>query len=64
MEPVSKHFSLVKIKADESFNHPGTICRTRGADRNTYSILGINPPKTGGGLKFSLNTEIGQHGTF
>jgi hypothetical protein len=36
----------------ENFNHPGTICRTYGAGRNTLSILRINPPKFGGGLKF------------
>ena len=56
---------LFKAKKDENFNR-----------RNTPSILRINPPKFGGGLKFEsdpgeigfifhrANTEIGQKGTF
>ena len=46
----------------ENFNHPSTICRTYGAGRNTLSILRINPPKFGGGLKFEPDTEIGEKG--
>jgi hypothetical protein len=56
----------------ENFNHPSTICRTYGAGRNTSSILRINPPKFGGGLKFepvdksrSAGTqELGKRGRF
>jgi hypothetical protein len=51
-EPVSKRFSLAKIKAGENFNL-----------KDTVRILRINPPKFGGGLKFQPNTEIGQNGT-
>jgi hypothetical protein len=32
--------------------------------RNTLSILRINPPKFGGGLKFEPDTGIGQKRTF
>jgi len=44
---------LFKFKEGENFNH-----------RNTLSILRINPPKFGGGLKFEPDKEIGQKGTF
>jgi len=56
---------LFKSKKDESFNH-----------RNTLSILRINPPKFGGGLKFESDPRgmgyafhgagagIGQKGAF
>jgi len=37
----------------ENFNH-----------RNTLSILRINPPKVGGGLKFEPDAGIGQKGAF
>jgi hypothetical protein len=56
-------FSL-KAKEGENFNHPSTICRTYGAGRNTFSILRINPPKFGGGLKFEPDAGIGQKGAF
>jgi hypothetical protein len=55
---------LLKAKEDEIFNHPSTICRTYGAGRNTLSILRINPPKFGGGLKFESDAGIGQKGVF
>jgi hypothetical protein len=55
---------LFKAKESENFNHPSTICRTYGAGRNTLSILRINPPKFGGGLKFEPDAGIGQKGTF
>jgi hypothetical protein len=35
-----------------------------GAGTNTLSILRINPPKFGGGLKFEPDAEIGRKGTF
>ena len=50
--PERKLGFFVKIKEDENFNHPSTICRTYGAGSNTGSISRINPPKFGGGLKF------------
>jgi hypothetical protein len=53
LEPVSKCSILSKVKEGENFNH-----------RNTLSILRINPPKFGGGLKFEPDAEIGQKGTF
>jgi hypothetical protein len=40
-----------KFKEGENFNH-----------RNTLSILRINPPKIGGGLKFEPDAEIGRKG--
>jgi hypothetical protein len=55
---------LFKDKKGENFNHPGTICRTYGAGRNTLSISRINPPKFGGGLKFEPDAGIGQKGAF
>jgi hypothetical protein len=55
----------------ENFNHPGTTCRpcpgiftgTYGAGRNTLSILRINPPKFGGGLKFESVDKSRSAGT-
>jgi len=47
----------------ENFNHPGTICRTYGAGRNTLSILRINPPKIGGRLKFEPVDKFRSAGT-
>jgi hypothetical protein len=44
---------LFKAKEGENFNH-----------RNTLSILRINPPKFGGGLKFEPDAGIGQNGAF
>jgi hypothetical protein len=44
---------LFKFKEDKNFNH-----------RNTLSILRINPPKFGGGLKFESDAEIEQKGVF
>jgi hypothetical protein len=44
---------LFKFKEGENFSH-----------RNTLSILRINPPKFGGGLKFEPDAEIGQKGAF
>jgi hypothetical protein len=44
---------LLKAKEGENFNH-----------RNTWSILRINPPKFGGGLKFEPDAGIGQKGAF
>jgi hypothetical protein len=35
-----------------------------GAGRNTLSMLKINPPMFGGGLKFETDTGIGQKGSF
>jgi len=55
---------LFKAKEGENFNHPSTICRTYGAGRNTLSILRINPPKFGDGLKFEPDAGIGQKGAF
>jgi len=58
--PERKLGFFVKIKEDENFNHPSTICRTYGAGSNTGSISRINPPKFGGGLKFESDPrEIG-----
>jgi hypothetical protein len=55
---------LLKAKEGENFNHPSTICRTYGAGKNKLSILRINPPKFGDGLKFEPDAEIGQKGAF
>jgi hypothetical protein len=55
---------LFKAKEGENFNHPSTIYRTYGAGRNTLSILRINPPKFGGGLKFEPDAGIVQKGAF
>jgi hypothetical protein len=44
---------LFNNKEGENFNH-----------RNTLSILRINPPKFGGGLKFEPDAGIGQKGAF
>jgi hypothetical protein len=44
---------LFKAKEGENFNY-----------RNTLSILRINPPKFGGGLKFEPDAGIGQKGAF
>jgi len=44
---------LFKAKEGENFNHPREIgFAFHGTGRNTCSILRINPPKFGGGLKF------------
>jgi len=32
---------LFKVKEDENFNHPSTICQSYGAGRNTLSISRI-----------------------
>jgi len=52
-ETFEKCSILFKAKEGENFNH-----------RNTWSILRINPPKFGGGLKFEPDAGIGQKGTF
>jgi hypothetical protein len=52
-ETFEKRSFLFKFKEGENFNH-----------RNTLSILRINPPKFGGGLKFEPDAEIGQKGAF
>jgi len=52
-EAFEKHASLFKFKEGDNFNR-----------RNTRSILRINPPKFGGGLKFEPDAEIGQKGGF
>jgi len=31
--------SFIKVKEDEDFNHPGTICWTYGAGRNTLKYF-------------------------
>ena len=62
--PERKLGFFVKIKEDENFNHPSTICRTYGAGRNTGSISRINPPKFGGGLKFESDADIGGKDSF
>jgi len=50
---------LFEFKEDDNFSHPGTICLTCRAGRNTLSISRINPPKIGGGLKFeSVGTQF------
>ena len=49
----------------ENFNHPREIgFAFHGAGTNTLSILRINPPKIGGGLKFEPDAEIRQKGEF
>jgi glutamate-ammonia-ligase adenylyltransferase len=49
----------------EDFNHPREIgFAFHGASTNTFSILRINPPKFGGGLKFEPDAGIGLKGTF
>jgi hypothetical protein len=63
-ETVEKCQFLFKFKKGDNFNLPITIYRTYGAGRNTLSILRINPPKFGGGLKFEPDAEIGQKGAF
>jgi nicotinate-nucleotide pyrophosphorylase len=40
-ETFEKCSILFKFKEGENFNHPGTICQTYGASRNTLSILRI-----------------------
>ena len=62
--PERKLGFFVKIKEDENFNHPSTICRTYGAGSNTGSISRINPPKFGGGLKFESDADIGGKDSF
>ena len=62
--PERKLGFFVKIKEDENFNHPSTICRTYGAGSNTDSISSINPPKIGGGLKFESDADIGGKDSF
>jgi hypothetical protein len=52
-ETFEKCSFLSKAKEGENFNR-----------RNTSSILRINPPKFGGGLKFEPDTGIGQKGAF
>jgi hypothetical protein len=52
-ETFEKCSILFKFKEDEDFNH-----------RNTLSILRINPPKFGGGLKSESDVEVGQKRTF
>jgi hypothetical protein len=53
IETFEKCSILFRFKEDENFNR-----------RNTLSILRINPPKFGGGLKFESDAEIGQKGPF
>jgi len=56
---------LFNPKEDENFNRPREIgFAFHGAGTNTWSILRINPPKFGGGLKFEPDLEIGQKGAF
>ena len=51
--PERKLGFFVKIKEDENFNH-----------KNTWSILRINLPKFGGGLKFESDADIGGKDSF
>ena len=53
LETFEKCSILFKTKEGENFNH-----------RNTLSILRINPPKFGGGLKFEPDAGIGQKRAF
>jgi hypothetical protein len=53
IETFEKCSFLFKFKEVENFNR-----------RNTLSILRINPPKFGDGLKFEHDAEIGQKGAF
>jgi len=56
---------LFKVKEGENFNHPREIgFAFHGAGTNTLSILSINPPKFGGGLKLSLTQKLGKRGRF
>jgi hypothetical protein len=49
----------------KNFNHPREIgFAFHGAGTNILSILRINPPKFGGGLKFEPDAGIGQKGAF
>ena len=49
----------------KNFNYPREIDFTfHGAGTNTLSILRINPPKFGGGLKFEPDAGIEQKGAF
>jgi len=41
IETVGKCSILLKVKEDEIFNHPSTICRPYGASRYTLSISRI-----------------------
>jgi len=75
-ETFEKCSILFKIKKGENFNHPREIgFAFHGAGTNTLSILRINPPKFGGGLKFepaeakrrsrlSGTPELGKRGRF
>jgi len=62
--PEQKLGFFVKIKEDENFNHPSTICRTYGTGRNTGSISRIYPPPNLGGLKFESDADIGEKDGF
>jgi hypothetical protein len=64
-ETFEKCSILFKAKEGENFNHPREIgFAFHGAGTNTLSILRINPPKFGGGLKFEPDAGIGQKGAF
>jgi hypothetical protein len=52
-EPISKCSILSKVKEGKNFNH-----------MNTRSILRINPPKFGGGLKFEPDAKVGKRWRF
>jgi hypothetical protein len=64
-ETFEKCTILFKAKEGDNFNHPREIgFAFHGAGTNTLSILRINPPKFGGGLKFETDAGIGQKGAF
>jgi len=64
-ESFEKRSVLFKAKEGENFNHPREIgFAFHGAGTNTWSILRINPPKFGGGLKYEPDAGIGQKGAF
>jgi hypothetical protein len=76
IETFEKCLFFPKFKEGDNFNHPRGICFAfHRAGRNTLSIMRINPPKFGGGLKFEPvgmqcrsrfigDAEIGQKGGF
>jgi hypothetical protein len=53
LKTFEKSSILFKTKKGENFNQ-----------RNTFSVLRINPPKFGGGLKFETDAGIGKNGAF
>jgi hypothetical protein len=72
-ETFEKCSILFKTKKGDNFNHPREMgFAFHGAGTNTLSILRINLPKFGGGLKFepvdksrlSGTPELGKRGRF